>query len=315
MHLAGRPRYAATMARMPWYHPQLRVSGEPPDRARHRLLQSWYREVRLEADYDESRTRPVGNLLAPHEVARRPGLNFYDEDVYGWALEQEQAARARHGTLDSERLHRNMLSSMPMCFNIFGSVRGAAGIAELVAEAFGVPATPPLAVRVEWAPDSASALGDKTAFDAFLEFSDPAGARCFLGIETKYTESFSPQKYPAERYRAATEASGWFREGAPEALAGAATNQLWRNVLLASVVERTGDYDRGWSATVHLESDRHLHAARDLLEANLAAGDDHVRWCSLERLASIAANHDSTRDWAAWFTERYLDTEPVARHI
>jgi hypothetical protein len=57
-------------------------------------------------------------------------------------------------------------------------------------------------VLVEHAPPAAKAmLGDRTAFDAFLLSTTSTGGKGFLGVETKYTEPFSPTRYPASRYQ------------------------------------------------------------------------------------------------------------------
>jgi hypothetical protein len=53
----------------------------------------------------------------------------------------------------------------------------------------------------EWAPELATDyLGDRTAFDAFIEYRTPDHRLHALGIETKLTESFSAKVHDREEY-------------------------------------------------------------------------------------------------------------------
>ena len=76
---------AADEARLAWDDPLLAVASDPPMRRKYRLLQSWYREHVLDADYGFSfrkGPRPVGSLLAPEAVADAPDLNFLCDDSF-----------------------------------------------------------------------------------------------------------------------------------------------------------------------------------------------------------------------------------------
>ena len=74
--------------------------------------------------------------------------------------------REAGGTLEPTRLKKNMLSSMPVCFNLFGALRGEPGLLELIRTTLDPEATSIVRVDCEWAPPPAEALSDKTAFDA-----------------------------------------------------------------------------------------------------------------------------------------------------
>ncbi|HMK12683.1 MAG TPA: hypothetical protein VK461_13920, partial [Acidimicrobiales bacterium] len=100
-----------------------------------------------------------------------------------------------------------MLSSQPMCFNLFGPL-----VADLDLATRCVGALLPgqvervIDVRVEYAPAPADQyLGDRTSFDAFIAYARPGGDTAFLGIETKLTEPFSPGEHRKESYRRLTE--------------------------------------------------------------------------------------------------------------
>src|SRR4029453_14672485 len=103
-------------ARPAWNDPSLRVASDSRRRAQYRALQSWYRETELHARPGRHWSgRLVGSLL-PAEL-ERAGLNFLDEEIAGYAEQRAAEVVREGGTLDRNRLRRNMLSSMPLCFN------------------------------------------------------------------------------------------------------------------------------------------------------------------------------------------------------
>ena len=218
------------------------------------------------------------------------------------------------GTLDEDRLWRNLLSSMPMCFNLFGMLRAfpeAAG--RVISGVTGLPIHEVEAIEVEWIPDGTHPLGDRTAFDAFVVYRDPQGRRGFLGVETKYTESFSRKVYDKERYREVTSWSdSGFLPGAARRLKATDTNQLWRNSLLAVAVRAEMGFDFGAVWVVALEDDPHVHAALPVFRGLHSAPDELVRATSIERLVAAAADEPVFAAWAGDFTRRYIDVSQVS---
>ena len=241
-----------------WNDPALAVKSDTRWRASYRRLQSWYRETVLGVPPGKDHlgiTR--ANMLPAAAVAKQPGLNFLTEEIAVYARTRAEEVKAEHGALDPDRLRRNMLSSMPLCFNLFGALRD---YPDAAAEAFA--ATLDLDIKrvfnivVEWAPDPELHLHDRTAFDAIVRYSTGDGRRAFLGIETKYTEPFSPRRYCSERYVELTEdPEAGFRKDAWKCLKASATNQLWRNALLAHSLRRTSEYDRGHVVVISCEGD------------------------------------------------------------
>ncbi len=112
-----------------WSDPRLSVASDSRRTARFRLLQSWYREQVLHAQYGEYRvnggTRPLGSLLSLEDVVERPALNFLSQNAAKYALDRAEIVQAAGVAIDKARLARNMLSSLPMTFSIFGELRRA----------------------------------------------------------------------------------------------------------------------------------------------------------------------------------------------
>jgi PD-(D/E)XK nuclease superfamily protein len=258
----------------------------------------------------DGRGRIIASLLPIDEVARDPHLNFVTSQAGQYADVRVEEVLRSGGTLQEDRLRRNMLSSMPLCFNIFGSLRDEPKLAHVVSKVFGIAAAEVVRVECEWAPDKRSHLNDRTAFDAFIEYRDAAGHRRFLGIETKYTEPFSPKEYDSDLYQRVTSTSGYFVQGAGDRLVGRATNQMWRMAMLAVAILNHQEYDAGGVAVLSLADDRHAAAAVEGVRADVV-DPSLVSFVALEDLVDEAAAVPELAEWGAAFSTRYLDLTPV----
>ena len=293
-----------------WNHPTLRIASDSARTSRYRDLQSWFRQTRLGVPPGRDRRgRTVSSMLPAEEVSRRPGLNFVTPEAADYAAHRAGEV-LRTGTLDEDRLRRNMLSSMPMCFNIFGSLRADPDLPALLSEVFALDVSSIEVVECEWAPERTEHLNDRTTFDAFVTYRDSTARRCFLAVETKYTEPFSQKEYDSLLYRQVTADSGYFREGASEHLMGRATDQLWRMAMLAASMLHRDEFDSGSIAVLSLADDRHARVAVEGVRAQVI-DEDFVKFASLEELAEGALQHEGLRGWATEFAVRYLDLTPV----
>ena len=164
--------------------------------------------------------------------------------------------------------------------------------------------------QAEWAPDP-HPLGDRTAFDAYVEYRTDDGEPGFLGIETKYTELFSQKRYESDRYTEITEAphSG-FRPGASGRLASARTNQLWRNTMLA-LAHTTQRFNQGFSVVLHAAGDGEIGSAIEAFYAEREEPGSLLRVVTYERLIDAVAQEPGATEWAGGFRKRYLDLSPV----
>lgn len=166
--------------------------------ARYRRLQAWYRERQLQVpEAGLWNGKPVASLLPVEAVEAQPTLNFLTPAAYRHAERRIDEVRREGGTLDEDRLRRNLLSSMPLCFNVFGALGTHPAFASLLrTSGIDQDARTVEDVICEWAPRPASHhLGDRSAFDALVRYSAEDGSQRFIGVETKYTETFSPTEY------------------------------------------------------------------------------------------------------------------------
>lgn len=296
-----------------WSDPRLSVASDSRRTARYRLLQSYYREQVLEARYGEYRVggglRPLASLLHVQDVLDRPWLNFLTHRAAAYARERADVVTSSGGTIDRARLVRNMLSSMPMCFSIFGELRERPDLGLDVVQAFFDPkAVAVELMECEWRPDL-DLLGDAATFDAVVVTRRADGSKHLVGIETKYTEPFNRTVYNSDDYRQVHEYSGWFHRGTARTLVGPATNELWRRTLLAAACQRYEvlGISSASVAVVCLAEDPSAASALAGLSAVLRE-PQRIRVVSLESLvAGLREGLGAGPAWADAFAQRYLD--------
>lgn len=297
--------------------PQYR--GDSSFGARMRLHQSWYRANVLRVPYGtgptSTATSHYGNMLPSADA--EAGCNFLTPAI-------AQAARDRvaqgGGAVESFRLFHNMLSSQPMCFNLFGPlVKDRILACRLLSPLVPENVSEVTRVAIEWAPEPrADYLDDRTAFDAFIEYRATDGQLYALGIETKLTEPFSQNEYDGERYRR------WMRvQDAPwrpvaTTLHEIRHNQLWRDHLLTVALRHqpNSPYTKTRLMLVRHPEDidcAHVLAGyREFLREN----DDSLIDMPLDRLVvawAAIVGDGPERDWIQAFRVRYLELERSAR--
>jgi hypothetical protein len=291
-----------------WNDPRIFPANEPGRIAKYRRHQSWYRECVLQAAPGKFMTYDLlGSYLSREAVDSDPSLNFLTAEAEEHAVERAAVVKKEGGALDPVRLRQNLLSSMPLCFNLFGSLRTEPAFLTLFQRVFDPAATRIIDVLCEYAPQPPDDyLADRTAFDAVVFYETDAGPR-FVGVETKYTEPFSAKEYETERYDAVSKDSGWFEDpaAAPNVLKGSKSNQLWRNMMLAASLELAGAHGRGAVAVVALEDDPGATKAVKILREHLT---DQTRlvWAPIEALLAAADGIPELAGWSLAFRLRYV---------
>lgn len=299
-----------------WLGPQ--YGNDDAFTARMRAHQSWWRAAVLGEPCGvgphESSTHRYGNFL-PAEAAERGG-NF----LTGWVWDVVTERLSEGGGVERYRCLHNLLSSQPMCFNLFGRLRHRPDVAtRLFAALLPDEVGEVEEVAIEWAPTPKDQyLDDATSFDAFVRYRRAqSGDLAFLAVETKLTEPFSQKHYSLDHrpaYRQLTEHrdSPW----KPETLhrvTEVAWNQLWRNHLLATALvdDASAPYVFGLPVVVHHPDDEPaietMEGYRDLLHDPSA-----VRVFDLGQIVDAwrpALESDADRDWIDAFNARYLQLD------
>jgi hypothetical protein len=283
--------------------------------ARMRRHQSWYRATLLRVPCG---TGPkvhnknfFGNMLRPEHGEQ--GLNFLTPAIHAVAVER---LRQNKGAVEPYRLLNNMLSSQPMCFNLFGPmVRDPELATRLWQQVLPGRVAEVTQVCIEYAPTPAEEyLHDRTAFDAFVEYRRPDGKLSFVGVETKLTEPFSEKHYDREEYRRWMRKPGspWRREAANR-VDEVQHNQLWRDHLLSVAMNNhPGErYVDGQFMLVRHPGDAECKAVVRGYQALLRTEDESFLDMPLDELIATWDNAvgegDEAEAWLKAFTLRYLD--------
>jgi hypothetical protein len=278
---------------------------------RARYQQAMWRDrqglARGDHEAKDREPRPIGSRLTTEDGDN--GSNFLTPGVRA-AVKARVEAPERHQMLNKKRLRTDLLSSMPMCFNLFGDLHTDAKQADAAVHEWW-PDTPGTVqeVRFEWSPGRLDKdyLGNRTAFDAAFILDVPDG-RGVLGIETKYHEHPVREKKPEPdrlaRYVAISERSQAFAADALEQIVGTALQQIWLDhlLVLAMLQHPSKQWRWGRFVLVHPAANTGFAALigryRELL-----ADDSTFASATLEELTDPAL---PTGAGLSAFRERYL---------
>ena len=260
-------------------------------RAAARLLQSIWREDReLPAGSyvnEAGKRRKLGSRITV--AAGDAGANFLNADVAHIAR-RECAYREPGAMIDEERLATNLLSSMPLVFNLFApwvsALEQASCFLRETLPSFAGEATQ---VLFEHSPRRGSPLFtfDYTAFDALIRYVDSEGRRGFVAIEVKYAEGMrepvrerTPER--VAHYDTVSERCGLYTDHSSPVLRANPLQQLWREHMLAQSMIDKGLYDEGYFVFVSPELNYQTQSAAGLYANHLAlASDGKVRFVNL----------------------------------
>lgn len=255
-----------------------RVSNDPEAtdfKRTARLLQSLWREkhgLPIGTQPMRSRggkpTRPLGSRIEL-ETARETGANFLTDGVRR-VVKERLANPQSHQTLDEDRLYCDLLSSMPMCFNLFGELAADLARADKAVHTWW-PDTPGKvsAVEFEWSPGrglKGEYLENRSAFDAAFILDLGDGTKGVIGVETKYHEHAVPMAPTTdakmERYKAVADKSGVFANGSQEAIVGTELQQIWLDHLLALSLPQHPSGEWAWAKFILVYPSRNPGFAR-----------------------------------------------------
>jgi hypothetical protein len=253
---------------------------------------------------------PLGSrLVLP--FAKESLANFMSEGAKRAAHAEVCGAREGAGKLIEEgRLFANLLSSQPLCFNLFGELQADLALAGRVfRDLYPERVAEVTAVRFEHSPGKGDLryTGDRSAFDVFIEHSTPTGKRGFVGIEVKYHEGLDDAAASHKpRYTEVADAMGCFAHEHHDSLRAKPLQQMWRDHLLAgAMLANAAD---GWETGLYV----FLHAARNTRCVRAAARyaeclTDARTFAPLTLEALIATLHKhASGTWVADLEDRYL---------
>jgi len=297
-------------------------SSDNPFTAKARLLQSlWRVQNGLEmgigpiqsSKNQKGKPTYYGNMI---KDGKTNGRNFFYSETFAYA-QWRVNKRLPKETIDEYRLFNNLMSSMPMAFNLFHPLmmlhaQNSAAVDKILQHAFpDLPIYKIKEIGLEFIPTPIERYtNDKSAMDAFISFYDKQGEEHIFAIETKYTDSLGTNKAKenALKIQFAIE-SGLFTE---EGINQIKTNctQIYRNFLLVEkfrVVNRLKDsYSIILAPKDHPSTEKEINSLKQYLknEYNYKLTDYKLE----DFVSSLKLNCPAENmDWLKWFEDRYLN--------
>ncbi len=279
---------------------------------RARLLQSIWRE---EHGYEPHRSggKVYGARLAM-PWAKETLANYLTDTIREVVRREVLEADPSRGRLFGEpRIWNNLLSSQPLCFNLFGELRRDPELAtDVVRDLTAGRVDEVTRVRFEYSPGRGERryTGDHSAFDVFLETLTPAGERGFVGIEVKYHENL--QGDPADhrpRYDEVAREMDCFAPDDIPTVKQAPLQQIWRDHLLAGAMLEADDFADGFFVFLYPERNEYCTEAVADYRACLSDSHTFATWTLEDVHDSLAAASDAP--WLDRFHDRYLDFDRI----
>ena len=218
-----------------------------------RYLQSKWR---TEKGYPMDKKKKYGNYL-DLDFAKRTKNNYLTPRIKELVTKEVENSKQNEKLISEPRIWNNLLSSQPLCFNLFGELHYDLVLAtRFFQNIYPDIISKVLKIDFEYSPgrENIEYTGDRSAFDVFIEYLPKnLTGKGFLGIEVKYIEDLTEEskkkaekifKKHKDRYTELTEQSGIFKKNRIDELRKPPISQIWRDHLLALATIK--DYNEGY---------------------------------------------------------------------
>ncbi len=280
-----------------------------------RLLQSLWRE--RHGLQPESDALHAGSMLADVPRYKVAGSAFVSADAVRAAKKAARIAKIEGAVMQPTRLWRNLLSSQPLCMNLFGPLsenhndpRVSLALSRVWPDIRTVTG-----IRYEWSPGRRDPrfLGNGTAFDVYLEYTATDGSPRFLGIEVKYHEDLgvAPPSC-AGRPQEVFETSGVFAADSFPVMSTGKNAQILLDHLLALSINAATEFAReGAFVLLYPELNTAVSDVIDGYRTHLVDQSTFITTTLEDVVAALAEEFDEP--WVKEFRNRYLDVSAIER--
>lgn len=232
-----------------------------------RLHQGWWRANVLSQEagfHPHNENKRICNTILNGDKSKS---NFLTENTH-LIVKNTLEERGKHtkGIIEQDRLFNNLLSSQPLCFNFFAELSIDTDFGLSVLKTFYPSLTKLRKVFFEFAPEE-KYTGDNSAFDVAFEVEED-GKVGLVGLECKYTDSFSPKVYDNDFYKNIYAISKSFSATYDE-LIHSRINQLFRNQLLAEGLLQNNKYSFIYTGLFCMQEDKDAIATAKHFESLL----------------------------------------------
>ena len=274
-------------------------------RSHHAFVKSdnpFQRAVRLrQALWREKRGYPIGlhrgvplgtRLLMPG--AEEHLWNYLTDGIRDVVRAEVLDPRRSEGKLFARpRIFDDLLSSQPLCFNLFGELKRDLSLASRVLGRLAPSRVKTVhRIEFEYSPGRRDPryTADRSAFDVYVEYESIGGKKGFLGIEVKYHENMNDALAPhRDRYDQVAQGMGCFHANHLPDLRMKPINQLWRDHMLAGSMLLADGRKEGTFVVLYPSENSHAAAAIQKYQACLADSSTFATWTLESFVAALAA--------------------------
>jgi hypothetical protein len=214
------------------------------------------------------------------------------------------------------RIYNDLLSSQPLCFNLFAELQLDLGLANRVfGRLLGEPVTVK-GIEFEHSPGRGDPrfTEDRSAFDVFVIHEGATGKKGFLGIEVKYVENMDvSEARHRPRYDEVAQQMGIFAPEHLPRLRVKPLEQLWRDHLLACsmLLDRPSGFDRGTFVVLYPTGNSRVESAVTKYRSCLLDETTFTSWTLDDVLDAL--DESGAGAWAREVRERYCGGIPENR--
>lgn len=201
---------------------------------RRRVHQSWWRTaILLEPPGKHRQDKTNSNTF--DLTANNQDKNYLTQSAYQTALAEVEVRKhgGGAGLIGEPRIWNNLLSSQPLCFNFWSPLKHNPSLANLLLAEL-IPGFLSLVdIRFEQKPKAGVNLtDDNSAFDVIIDYLNTKDQPMMLGLECKYVDDLTSERYDKPPYREVFDKSKVFTQPY-DFYVQPRFNQIFRNQLMA----------------------------------------------------------------------------------
>lgn len=299
------------------------------------LLQSLYRfeksepcgstvvSVFKEKDSDGKRIYEKENRHYGHIVndGFNQNKNFYFKSTFDYAHNRVKNKKTEE-TINVDRLFNNLLSSMPLAFNLFHPLITLLETQPTETNKLFAKLFPEFNLKsvekidIEFIPlPTSKYTDDRSAMDAVIFFKDHDDYSNIIAIEVKYTDSLGTNKARKNdlKVETAIETNYFTNEGIDHIKKGC--NQIYRNFLLTEKYRLVHKLKNSYSIILapkqHPTTDEEITSLKRYLNNN--CHENKLKKYNLEDFVDIISQNinEEYASWINWFRSRYMSFDKV----
>ena len=256
-----------------------------------------------------------GNFLLA-DIARKDKSNFLTDKIKTLAQYELYRKEITGKLIKEDRMWENLLSSQPLCFNLFGELHFDLKLATKVFKRlFPKKVKQVTEVLFEYSPGRGNKkfTGDNSAFDVFIEYTR-GKTNGFIGIEVKYAESLKEEKEESAKASFKRHQEEYikftipeiFKPNAIDTLKNVPLSQIWRDHILSISTKQI--YDEGFFVFLFPSKNKECQQGVDNYKKCLVSDDEELSGFYprhleefIETICSIVPDK-----WAIELKERYI---------